>query len=74
MTDPFGLKAPVCTTLSANIYADGVRLSFGENVPDTKEQTYHTAVFIPTQLFAAFRRLITDMEPKLAEMKNAVQN
>ncbi len=74
MTNPFDLKAPLVTVLSANVYADGVRLCFGENVADSSDTTYHTAVFIPAQLYTEFRKLVTNMEPKLAEMKNAVQD
>jgi hypothetical protein len=72
MTDPFDLKAPLVTALSANVYSDGVRLSFGEALPAAGESTYHTAVFIPARLFVELRKLITNIEPKLAEMKDAV--
>jgi hypothetical protein len=80
MKNPFDLKAPMTTALSANVYADGVRLAFGENAADTGEATYHTAVFVPAQLYMELRKLIVAMEPKLAVMKemtgatNAVQN
>ncbi len=75
MTNPFDLKAPMVTALSANVYADGVRLSFGENIAGSSfEATYHTAVFLPASLYAEFRKLVINMEPKLAEMKDAIQN
>ena len=74
MTDLFDLKAPLATALSATVYADGVRLSFGENIANTEEVTYHTAVFIPASIFSEFKKLVSNIEPKLAEMKNAVQN
>jgi hypothetical protein len=74
MKSPFDLQAPMVTALSANVYADGVRLCFGENINSGQEMTFHTAVFIPTQLYEEFRKLVIKLEPKIAEIKNAVQN
>jgi hypothetical protein len=75
MKNPFDLQAPMVTSLTANVYADGVRICFGELVADRPtEVAFHTAVFIPAHFYEEFRKLVTLMEPKLAEIKNAVQN